>query len=83
MKKIIYTVLLLGNLSFTGCGGPDELPPRQETFNDKAITLPTPPRLSDSERDIINQQRQEWNDFVAGGGINETKSDKGTGNINN
>lgn len=75
MKKIIYAIGLFGTLSFTACGDPDELTPRQETFNDKVITLPAPPRLSDSERDIISRQRQEWADFVAGGGIQEPESE--------
>lgn len=74
MKKYIYIATILASASLTSCGDADEMPPRIESDWDKSITLPSPPRLNDVERDIISQQRQELNEFVAGGGVKETKA---------
>ena len=70
---------MVAALTMTACGDADELTPDVITDNDEAIVLPAPPRLSDAERDIISQQRQEMEDFVAGGGVkSEAKTQKVT-----
>ncbi len=74
MKKYMFLAAILASCVMTSCGDADEMPPRIVSDFDKSITLPPPPRLNDIERDIIGRQRQELEDFVAGGGVMEEKT---------
>jgi len=59
---MIY-VLLLSTLTATSllsaCSKADEIPPRRETFSGDYI-LPAPTFLSSEEREIVEEQRREY-----------------------
>ena len=54
MKKIYFCCVMLGMLFCWGCEKPNELPPREEAFNDMDFTLPALPRLTDAEREVLS-----------------------------
>ena len=60
MKKIYFYCKMLFILFCWGCEKPDELPPREEAFNDMDFVLPALPRLTDAERDIIEAQKNAY-----------------------
>lgn len=65
MKKVIvYSCVFLFILCW-GCDKPNDLPPKNETFNDMDFVLPDAPRMSDAERDAIEAQKQAYEEAVA------------------
>jgi len=63
MKKRMIYVLLLSTLTdtsmFTACKEADEVPPRRESYADDYV-LPAPTFLSSDEREIVEEQRREY-----------------------
>ena len=64
MKKIYFCCVMLCILFCWGCEKPNELPPREEAFNDMNFTLPALPRLTDAERDIFADQKQAYEEAI-------------------
>ena len=64
MKKIYFYCVMLCMFFCWGCEKPNELPPREEAFNDMDFTLPALPRLTDAERDIIAAQKQVYEEAI-------------------
>ena len=62
MKKILFGLLLvIGTFS---CDNSEEMPPRIEEITDDSMTIPTS-RLSYEEQDLIDAQREEFEDAVS------------------
>lgn len=62
MKKILLGLLLvIGTFS---CDNSEEMPPRIEEITDDSMTIPTS-RLSYEEQDLIDAQREEFEDAVS------------------
>jgi len=63
MRKQMIYVLLLSILTaasiFSACSKADEVPPRRESYADDYV-LPAPAFLSSDEREIVEEQRREY-----------------------
>lgn len=62
MKKILFGLLLV--LGMCSCDNSEEMPPRIEEITDASITIPTE-RLSYEEQDLIDAQREAFEEAVA------------------
>lgn len=64
MKNIYFYCMMLFMFFCWGCEKPDELPPREEAFNDMDFVLPALPRLTDAERDIVEAQKKAYEEAI-------------------
>ena len=64
MKNIYFYCTMLFMFFCWGCEKPDELPPREEAFNDMDFVLPALPRLTDAERDIVEAQKKTYEEAI-------------------
>lgn len=68
MKKnsIFFSALIcLAACLLQSCGDSDELTPEVTTFADEAIVLPSPPYLTNEERDLIEVQRNALKEAIS------------------
>jgi len=60
-NKILKCVAVLGCVMIlSACEKPNEVPPPSETFI-REYRAPDPVFLSEEERELVNQQREEYN----------------------
>ena len=67
MKKIIYTLIVLGAVScfLTSCEEPDELTPKVDSVTDDYL-IPKGSILSEQDRQEVLQKVNEYNEAING-----------------
>lgn len=60
--KLILAAIALGVLTFTSCKKENEVPAKQNNYIIEYV-IPAPTFLTDSERDILDAKRDEWDNL--------------------
>lgn len=63
MKKILFIVAICSFFGLAGCSDTDDLPPKEGLVTSRYI-LPKAKVLTEAERELIKERREEYNNAI-------------------